>query len=73
MAASPQDPRIVELLDLEAEQGQPLAMPPAQICALEDSGWIVEPFTGVLLPHPPTAQWPTPAGLATALHTAVTP
>ena len=69
---SVQDPRITELLDLAAEQGQPLALSPAQICALEDSGWLVEPFTGLLLPQPPTAPWPTPAGLA-AVVAEVTP
>lgn len=58
------DPRVTELLDLATGEGRPLALSPAQICALEDSGWLVDPFTGVLLPHPPTAPWPTPAGLA---------
>ena len=43
--AQPADPRINELLELEQEEGQPLALRPETIILLEDAGWVVEPFT----------------------------
>jgi hypothetical protein len=45
---SVQDPRINELLALAVEQGQPLAIAPETICAIEDAGWVIDPFTGQL-------------------------
>ena len=47
MADQP-DPRIAELLDLATTEARPLAFQPATICALEDGGWVVDPFTGAL-------------------------
>lgn len=44
----PADKRITELLDLEQEEGQPLALRPETIILLEDAGWVVEPFTAQL-------------------------
>lgn len=59
------DPRIVEIEQLAIDEGLPLALRPETICALEDSGWIVDPFTAMLLPRSPehTAVWPTAAAV----------
>ena len=46
--ATQTDPRINELLDLAAEQGQPLAMRPETVIAVEDAGWVINPFTGAM-------------------------
>jgi hypothetical protein len=40
------DNRISEILQLASEEGLPLALSPQAIVALEDCGWIVDPFTG---------------------------
>jgi hypothetical protein len=40
------DNRISEILQLANEEGLPLALSPQTIVALEDCGWIVDPFTG---------------------------
>lgn len=39
------DPRIAELNQLAADEGQPLALRPETIILLEDAGMVVEPFT----------------------------
>ena len=70
MAAS-QDRRIAELLELAAEQGQPLGVRPETVCAVEDAGWMIDPFTGQLWRFDP-AYVPAERALgflATALHT----
>jgi hypothetical protein len=46
------DQRIAEIETLAAEDGLPLAVQPATVCALEDAGWVVDPFTGQLWPEP---------------------
>lgn len=40
------DPRILELLQLAAEEGIILPLPPEQIIALEDNGYTVDLRTG---------------------------
>lgn len=60
MSIVPQtDPRIDELLQLAQEDGRPLALAAETICALEDAGWLADPFTAQL--------WPDPARQQTAL------
>lgn len=44
------DPRINELLQLAQEECRPLALSPETICALEDAGWIADPFTAQIWP-----------------------
>ena len=46
--ADQRDPRIAELLDLATTEARPLAVQPTMICALEDAGWMVDPFTGAV-------------------------
>lgn len=48
----PADKRITELLDLEQEEGQPLALRPETIVIMEDAGWIVDPFTALFYRDP---------------------
>lgn len=48
----PADKRITELLDLEREEGQTLALRPETIILLEDAGWVVEPFTAQMWRDP---------------------
>jgi hypothetical protein len=40
------DPRITELLDLVASEGIPLAITPETVCAIEDTGWVIDLVTG---------------------------
>ena len=58
------DPRVGELLALEAEIGRPLPYPAVEIVRLEDDGYIVDLDTGELLRNV-TAQ-PTVFGEAIA-------
>ncbi|MGB5066096.1 MAG: hypothetical protein WBO29_01795 [Albidovulum sp.] len=53
------DPRIQEIVALAQEDGRPLALAAETICALEDNGWLADPFTAQL--------WPDPARQQTAL------
>jgi hypothetical protein len=46
------DPRITEILNLAAETGMPLALRPETIVALEDYGYMADPFTGALWHDP---------------------
>ena len=46
------DPRVLELLQLAREEGLPLVVRPETVCALEDDGWLVDPFTGRLWRNP---------------------
>jgi hypothetical protein len=50
------DPRINEIINLAKEEGQPLALHPVTICALEDNGWLADPFTGMIWPDPAQEQ-----------------
>ena len=52
MTPQTQDPRIAELLELAAAEGLPLAVRPETVCALEDAGWLIDPFTGQLWRDP---------------------
>lgn len=52
--ASATDNRIIELLKLSLEERLPLALSPQTICALEDSGYLVDPFTAQLWHNPET-------------------
>ena len=42
------DPRINEILQLARDEGRPLALPPETVCALEDAGWVVDPFSAAI-------------------------
>ena len=44
------DPRIVEIEQLAIDEGLPLALRPETICALEDCGWMADPFTAQIWP-----------------------
>lgn len=57
------DPRIAELNQLAADEGQPLALRPETIIVLEDAGWIVDPFTAQFWRDP--AAQPAELSLAT--------
>lgn len=46
------DPRIAELLELAASEGLPLAVRPETVCALEDIGYTVNPFSGAIWRDP---------------------
>ncbi len=64
MSIVPQtDPRIDELLQLAQEDGRPLALAAETICALEDAGYLAEPFTGMIWRDPaaPLAMTAPPA------------
>ena len=50
------DPRIVEIEQLAAEEGLPLALSPQTICALEDCGWLADPFTAQIWADPARPQ-----------------
>lgn len=52
MATQTTDPRITEILELAAAEGMPLALHPETIVALEDIGYIADPFTGALWRNP---------------------
>ena len=45
--------RIEDLVQLAANVGRPLALPPAKILALEDANCVVDPFTGACTPATP--------------------
>lgn len=60
----PADKRITELLDLEREEGQPLALRPETIILMEDAGWVVEPFTAQFWRDPAVGVTCTLASLA---------
>ncbi len=52
--------RIIEIIQLSAAEGLPLALRPETICALEDIGVLADPFTGQLWPDPaafPAIRW----------------
>lgn len=57
------DPRINELIELAQEEGRPLALSPQTICALEDAGYLADPFTGMIWRDPaaPLAMTAPPA------------
>lgn len=57
---SPTWPRIQELFDLAKEEGLPLALHPVTICALEDCGYLADPFTGMIWPDPAQPQTARP-------------
>ena len=42
------DTRYTDLQDLAAIEGRALAYRPATVAAIEDSGWLCDPFTGQL-------------------------
>ena len=44
-----QDIRIQELLDMAAQEGFTLAMDPADICQLEDAGYVVDLVSGEIV------------------------
>lgn len=50
------DPRIQEILELAAEEHRPLALSPETIVALEDNGWMADPFTAQVWPDPARRQ-----------------
>jgi hypothetical protein len=50
IVAQPGDPRIVEIEQLAIDEGLPLALRPETICALEDCGWMADPFTAQIWP-----------------------
>jgi hypothetical protein len=50
------DNRITEIIDLARAEGRPLALSPVTIVALEDNGWLADPFTGQLWPDPAQEQ-----------------
>ena len=56
------DTRITDLQDLAAVEGRALALRPATVCAIEDAGWMVDPFTGQLWREAP-ASLPAAAAL----------
>lgn len=56
---SPTYPRIQELYALAEEEGLPLALHPITICALEDCGYLADPFTGMIWPDPAQQQTAT--------------
>lgn len=60
------DPRIVEINELAAEENLPLALSAETIVALEDAGFMADPFTGLLWPDPAACVvvWPTVAAAA---------
>lgn len=53
------DPRIQEIVALAQEEGRPLALSPQTICALEDVGYVADPFTGQIWRNPATFQLST--------------
>lgn len=55
------DKRIGEILELAREEGRPLALSPETICALEDNGWLADPFTAQLWPDWSQEQTAPPA------------
>jgi hypothetical protein len=63
------DPRIVELLELAANEGRPLALRPEAIIQLEDEGACVDPFTGDYVL--PVLRWLTARGKAVAVQVAL--
>jgi hypothetical protein len=63
------DPRINELTALARQENLPLALAPETICALEDNGWLVDPFTGFLWRDPAQEQT-APAATVIMLATA---
>lgn len=69
------DPRIQEILDLATEDVRPLALRAEVICALEDAGWLADPFTGQIWRDPNACRQPalTLTILATLLYTNVCP
>ena len=42
------DTRYTDLQDLAAVEGRALAYRPATVAAIEDAGWMVDPFSGQL-------------------------
>lgn len=52
MAAQAHDPRIADIEELAATEGRPLALRPETICALEDIGYLVDPFTATMTRDP---------------------
>jgi hypothetical protein len=54
------DPRINEIIALAQEEGLPLALHPITICALEDCGYLADPFTGMIWPDPARRQTARP-------------
>ena len=48
------DSRITDLRDLEATESRDLAYRPRTILAIEDAGWMVDPFTGQLWREDPS-------------------